>query len=282
LELNEEMSYQYCILKVSVNQDLDDALSIGLLLLAEDRYWFKYSQDRVKYLRPFLGNQHDSLIKILKIINRKIETIEGFQLDLYSDLNEFFSTEFMDQLHQQHIGMLRFSEPRPIVLTSVNKKLFDDLYNSIIGEDVKKRRRRKNPEKAIIERKLIKPLSNRVHTHITLDGKNIPELYFRYELEVIGKDDQIFMVKYLDFNQTPPTLDMKIMRLLFLSRLLSQVYRTKVRVFVIASEPPMAKHKQHELYDFIIRNETLEIKTPDECPLVATLFAEPEMRKFIQ
>ena len=276
------MSHHYSILKISINQDLNDTISVGLILLAEDRYWFKYSQDRLKYLKPFLGSQHESLIKILKIISRKIEAIEGFQLDLYSDLNEFFSEDFLKYLHHQHIGMVRFTSPEPIVLTSVNKKVFDGLFKSMIGEDAKKARRKRNPELAIIERKLIKPLSNRVHTHITLDGNKVPELYFRYELEACGKDDDIFIAKYLDFNQTPPTLDMKIMKLLFLTRLISQIYKTKVRVFVIASEPPRLKYKRHELYQFIVRNEALEVKTPDECPQVTALFAEAEMRKFLK
>ena len=125
------MSFRYSILKISTNQDLNDTISIGLILLAEDRYWFKYSHDRLKYLKPFLGAHYEALIKILKIITRKIETVEGFQLDLYSDLNQFFSDEFLQQLSHQHIGMLRFSNPEPIVLTSVNTKVFDDLFESV-------------------------------------------------------------------------------------------------------------------------------------------------------
>ncbi|NNF35646.1 MAG: hypothetical protein HKN68_16180 [Saprospiraceae bacterium] len=276
------MSYHYSILKISINQDLEDTISIGLLLLSKDRYWFKYSQDRLKYLKPFLGVHHAAIVKVLNIISRKINSIEGFQLDLYSPIDDYFNEEFLQHLSKQHIGMVRFSNPEPIVLTSVNQEVFDGVYKSLIGEEEKRKIRRKNPEKKIIERKLIKPLVGKVHTHIKLDGSSIPELYFRYDLEACGRNDHIFLVKYLDFNQTPPTLDMKIMRLLFLSRLMSQVFKTKTRVFVIASEPPIQNHKRHQLYKFVARNELLEIKTPDECPQVAALFAEAEMRKFIK
>lgn len=277
----KDMSYHYSILKISINQDLEDSISIGLLLLSRDRYWFKYSQDRLKYLKPFLGVHHAAVVKVLHIISRKINSIEGFQLDLYSHIDDYFNEEFLQHLSDQHIGMIRFSSPEPIVLTSVNQEVFDGVYRSLIGEEQKRIIRKKNPEKKIIERKLIKPLAGNVHTHIKLDGSKIPELYFRYELEACGRNDHIYLVKYLDFKQTPPTLDMKIMRLLFLSRLMSQRFRTKTRVFVIASEPPMQKHKRHQLYEFVARNELLEIKTPDECPQVATLFSEKEMRKFI-
>ena len=275
------MSFHYSILKVSVNQGMNDTISIGLLLLAKDRYWFKYSHDKLKYLKPFLGFQHESLIKILKIITRKIETIEGFQLDLYSNLNDFFSEEFLKQISDQHVGMLRFTPPEPIALTSINSKVFDGLFKSIIGEDSKKRKRRSNPEKNIIERKLIKPLANRVHTHIKLDGNHISDLYFKYDLEALGKNDQIYLVKYLDFSLTSPTLEMKIMRLLFLNRLLGQMQRMKTRIFAIASEPPIQQAKKHDLYEFIARHEDLELKTPDECPQVVQLFLQAEMRNFL-
>ncbi len=275
------MSFQYSILKVALNQDLDDTISIGLLLLAQDRYWFKYSQDRLKYIKPIIGPGHDALIKLLKIITRKINTVEGFQLDLYNDLNEFFSEDFLKQLSNQHKGMLRFSKPEPIVLTSINTKVFDGLFKSIIGEESRKKRRKTNPEKATVERKLIKPLIKKVHTHIKLDGNNISDLYFRYDLEAIGKNGDVYLAKYLDFSLTPPTLEMKIMRLLFLNRLIRQSYRTKTRVFAVATEPAMREPKKHKLYEFIARHEDLEVKAPDECPQIVGLFTQAEMRKFL-
>ena len=275
------MSQFYSILKISVNPKMDDTISIGLLMLAGDRYWFKFSREKLRYLRPFLGNNIQALEKTLNIITRKINSFEGFQLDLYSDLNTFFNESFLLELNDNQQGLIRFSTPKEILLTGVNAESFEGLFNSIIGKDETRRIVKRNREKEIIQQKLIKPLEGKVHTHFKLSANHLSDLYYRYELDAIGKAQSIYMAKHLDFAQTPSTLDMKIMRLLFINRLLTQVYRCKSRVFVIASEPPMVKKKRHQLYEFVARNEILEIRTPDECPQIVHFFLKEGMEEFI-
>jgi hypothetical protein len=275
------MNCYYSLLKISVNPNLDDEITVGMVLLTDQRYWYKYSEDILKQIKPLIPGNFNGLERTLKIINRKVDSLGNSQLDLYNAINPFFNESFLQTLAVQNTGLIRFSIPRPIVLTHVNNDIFDALFENILGPFKKKKIRRKNKDKVIITNQLIKPLADDVHTGITLRPNDIEGLYFNFPLECLGMNRTIGLVKYMDFRQTPQTLDMKVMHLLYINDLLKKIYKKKTQIYVLASEPLKPKTKAYRIFHFMNENDDIEIKDPEAASIVARMFLENGMKKFL-
>lgn len=273
------MNAYYSILKISPNPYLDDQLSLGLIIFSDSYVWFRYETELLRYLKPFLKNSFSGIEKMLKMMSRKIASLESHQLDLYNSIGPYFEKRLYENLALSQSGILRFSNPIPIAIPTTTEEGFNNIAIGILGDWRVEKTHLVNHEKNRIDQKLLIPLSDFIHTNVVLNSKHIQALYYRYPIDAIGMGENIYVIKYLNFKQTPQTLERKVMRLLYLLELMEKQYQKHIRTFIIGSIPPQRSRSKGYIYNLIISQPNLQFIQPEDVLQILKLLQSENVRK---
>jgi hypothetical protein len=222
-----------------------------------------------------LKDSFAGLEKAVKMMNRKIKSLESHQLDLYDEVGPFFETKLYEKLAINPSGILRFTEPIPIAIPTPTEEGFNNIAHAILGDWTIVKKEVINHERRKIDQVLLDPLSKFIDTNLTLHAQHIDELYYRYPIDAIGIGKTIYIVKYLNFKQTAQTLERKVMRLLFLVEAMQKQYKTSIKTFIIGTTPPQRSRSKTYIYNLIVNHAHLQfVQTEDILQILKFLQAE--------
>jgi hypothetical protein len=220
-----------------------------------------------------------ALEKILKMMGRKLKSIESKQLDLYQNVGHFFQNDLYNKLAIEQDGIIRFSNPQPIAIPTFTEEGFMGVFHSILGNWEPKKKGLINEEKEKVDQILLRPLTKSMHTHYRLGPRQIDRLYFTFPIDAVGKKKDIYLIKYLDKNHTNQTLERKVMRLFYLMDAMQKQYNTSILTYIISSKPSARSRAKKHIYQLLERRRNIQIVDPDDVLQILKFLKQKEVKK---
>ncbi|MEJ7830221.1 MAG: hypothetical protein WKF91_18575 [Segetibacter sp.] len=133
------MATQYSILSVLIRPEIQEKISIGLLLFDLDQVYFSYSAKKLNVSKDLLSPSSFKMLKdILKNIESKIETDnsgasekKAFKIFTKTVFDNTFSASYISYLSKYSNNIISFSNPKEIYL-GINGENFKALYRKYI------------------------------------------------------------------------------------------------------------------------------------------------------
>lgn len=268
------MNTYYSVIFASVNSIISERLSIGIVMVGDNRVWFRYSGKKLSLMRQFFTDEAFQLLKTsLKNIESTVnsfhsndETSNEYKLFNFSGENHHvFSLEYMRYLSRYCNSTLNFNEPVKIDIEA-SDNLFEHLYNEFVYVETEETKRISTIE--AVKTSLYPSIKQHVNWAQHIETGSIPGLILPVEIDFIGKNEKPVVGKITDFSQPNYNLDASLAHLFVLMKAL-ELSNKSGNYFVIGDEPDKQYAKQHKTWqevqnsrflDFVPYNETQRIK----------------------
>jgi hypothetical protein len=282
------MNSFYNIVKIARGQTSHDSIAIGLIAFSDDRYEILFSDRKIKIARTLLGDDSDlieffetQLINWIDSLNKSLGTSESLIFP-----EKTIGADYFDYLSRYSNNLIQFSKPF-LLGKKINSSDFKELFSLLIDNE-----NQIHPEKNVnyedfterIRTKLIEEVKDKVHVYAKLTEKEIPSLYFPFEMDCIGMNGVITAAKSIDFNLTEYSIDRNLSHYFQVSSLIVRSYgKAKVdnNLFLIADEPKAITSKEHQIWEKLKKQQQFVLINSEESGLVTSKINETKAHKFL-
>ncbi len=281
------MKFYYTILKMSPNTASGDTISIGLLAFDSSKAVISFSESRKLLAKKLVDPELvDFFCKQITLKVKQLNNEHKKNLETLFKNDFVFETSYIDYLSNYSSGLFQLSKSN-VFFNILNDINFNVLFETVIDK-VELKSANKNKSTAlnkIVEEKLINRVKDKVHTNIRLDNTKIPNLYFNYDLDCIGKNGVFVGAKTIDFSTKKGTLDSTISHYTSLIAFLSADYKKNIsenNFYLIAEEPNRANSPEYEIWDTIQQNPLFKVINPQQSDIVAEKIESSKATKFFK
>ena len=135
------MVTQYSILSVLIRPEIQEKISIGLLLFDTNDVYFSFSKNKLQVSKELLSNSSYKILKeILENIERKVETdnlklSEKKRFKIYKNRisDSTFSASYISYLSKYSNNVISFTNPKEIYL-EINNQNFSSLFRKYVDD----------------------------------------------------------------------------------------------------------------------------------------------------
>jgi hypothetical protein len=241
------MQSHFSILSVSIRPDIQEQVTIGLLLVGNDSVHFRFSKNKLSIVRELLSQQankylKDSLRQISVLVLKENEKFKG----LYSGqetINKSFSIGYLEYLSKYSNNLVTFSSPKVIELES-NTKLYESLFKKYVDEYAFIER--------VLEQRNFDNYRNNFFTKVQpyfnvekeISSHEVPGLILPVKVDLIGKNEKEVYAQAVDLERQNYHIQNDLAVLFMLHKALEQA-----KGFHISAEPDKKLFpSQHETW----------------------------------
>ncbi len=254
----------YSILYCSIRPNVNERVSIGLLVASESKVYFSYSQEKLLIIKPLLSSEAYNLIKTnLKSLTKIYsECMNDFIIDSFKG-HALFRDDYISYLSRYSNNLLTYSAPANIDI-QLSQIVFNKLFEKFVF-GIPSAQEKVKPVVEIVKRRLAKTISNHVAFDVELDKTRIPGLIVPAKVWFIGKNEVEVTGEVKDFNTQVHTLQQQLNAHLFLIEKLKDTPEGKHgKFFMIADEPSKQMKENHSLWESIRNANILDIVPTSE------------------
>ena len=280
----------YTLIKIAPNPMSGDSISIGLLVRDSNKFWIQFSDDKKSLAKKLLDKKSEVVDLIVKQFIQEIglanDEIKAEQIQLFN-LHNFMDSKKISHMSNYFNGIVRFSPPL-FLNDSLDQDKFEKLFKLLIDKNFSKEKDNSDTGKQAfqdrIESKLIKRVENKVHTNLYLTSKELPGLYYNFNIDCIGKNGSLIGAKSISFDKSYETIDKDLSHYLALIPLLKSKYpsTSNDEFYVIADEPTGVSSREHKLWVNLSQNPSILLLNSDESGKVADEIEEHQAKPFLQ
>lgn len=259
------MIAHYSILSFLVRPEIQEKVSVGLLMFDEQKVFFAYSPKKLKAAKHLLSAPSLQLLtKILHNIENKINGSEaiystryGFKVFHNCSIDRTFTHSYIDYMSRYSNNLLEYSKPKEVLL-SLKEENFNILFRKYVDISTE----------PIVERKNLKPfdaiktrfgdqISEHYATHVEITHDQVQNLIAPVRIDFSGRNEIDVYAHTIDMQATPTTITHHINSFVQLVATYKQ-NKVPMKDFVIAEEPAKEEQpKQHELWLQLRRSKLL-------------------------
>lgn len=257
------MNTYYSVIFASVNSIISERLSIGIVMVGDNRVWFRYSGKKLSLMHHFFTDEAFQLLKTsLKNIESTANSVHNKEeirnelklFDFSGENYHVFSLEYLRYLSRYCNSTLNFNEPVKIDLEA-SDELFGHLYNEFVFVETDGTKRVSTVE--MVKTNLYPSIKNHVNLDQRIETGTISGLIIPIELDFIGKNENPVVGKITDFNQSSFYLDASLANLFVLMKTLEAKDQSG-NYFVIGNEPDKQNTKQHKTWQEVRSSKFLD------------------------
>ncbi len=194
------MKSAYSILKYVNNPLSNEAIALGLIVIADKQVYFHLSNQKLELAKKLNSKNYKllefSLNQFKSFVKREAVDESIFLFKSEKQLNN----EYLNRLSNYNNGILQFSKPE-IIHSNVSPTTFQDYFKKFIGEEIHFEGKQKESDfKKVIEEKLYNPLRDKIDIDYILRKKQIDTLFFDFHFDGIGVNGSLYAAKAIDFN----------------------------------------------------------------------------------
>ncbi len=277
----------YSILSVTLRPEIDEKLSVGIILIGKEQVLFYSSNKKLKAIKSlvspsvFIGIKHS--IKLIEKgfktkLNKNNNPQHILELDLI-DKSEVFNYNYIDYLSRYNNNIITFSKPTEIDIDYSNE-LFLQLFQKFVDESAFIK-----PEKVINQIEQFKELffpkvSKYFNVEHELNLLKYPELLMPVKIDLLGRTEIEVLAQSIDMSKKLSSLKSSIGELLNVN-----IALPNSKKFIIASEPEKLLEVNHRIwnsvrnykeFDYIDIKEAEKIEEYAKTHGVVPLFDEAE------
>lgn len=229
------MQSHFSILSVSIRPDIQEQVTIGLLLVGNDSVHFRFSKNKLAIVRELLSQQankylKDTLRQISIAALKENEKLKGL-FSGQETISKSYSVGYLEYLSRYSNNLVTFSTPKIIELES-SKSLYETLFKKYIDEfafieKVSELRNFDNYRNNFFTK--VQPYFN---VEKEISSREVPGLILPVKVDLIGRNEKEVYAQAVDLERQNYHIQNDIAVLLMLHNALGMA-----KGFHISSEP---------------------------------------------
>lgn len=240
----------FSIIYLTLNANLNEKISIGLLMSNGERSIFKISNPKMNVLKGLVPQQNYNVLKsYFKNINSAImPTLNDYELNVKQNVSsKWLNESYFSYLNRYSNNLVSFSEPRTIEL-DLNEESFRRLFNKyIFNYDEEILNIKQEDILSKVKSKLYSKIEDRVNLNVQVSPKDFKELITPVDINFIGKNGVIVAGQTIDFDKSKYYLESDLTRYISFTKAVdySRPNNKKGQYFLVGKEPNKKENLQN-------------------------------------
>lgn len=242
------MATFYSILTAVIRPEIQERISVGLLLVGNEGVHFNYSTNKMAAVRTILHENDYKLFKdyVQMVVSKVTEMTESNGQLSFDKRDALLNQDYINYLSRYNNNLLSFTAPKNIDV-SATTDVFTKLYAKFI-DDIDQPK--PVAQKHTFELFRIKNETS-LKTHYTM-GKEIyieelPDLIAPVKIDLIGMNEVPVYAQSIDMDRRVYHIENDIAKLLFLRNAFDAKFKKRTE-FIVTSEPQKSQLKQHAIW----------------------------------
>ncbi len=252
------MKSHYSILSAVVRPEIQEKISIGLLLVSEGELFFSISKHKLSAVKSLIDH---SLYRFLNETIRQIESSVSLEnsdkksLFQNSEPSMPFSLGYLSYMNRYSNNLINFSAPVEIELPA-NAELFNFLFKKYIDSTGYVEKKTKSVER--VKEEFYPDVKNYYNIEKDITPIDLPKLPMSVNIDFIGKNEIPVFGQIIDFERPVYNIRQDVAELDFLMHAYEE---GKFCSFLICNEPDSAAYpRSHEAWaDLRKWNKTINV-----------------------
>jgi len=240
------MKSHYSILSAVVRPEIQEKISIGLLLVTTSDVYFQFSKTKLSAVRTLLDSSlYKYLNETIKQIETTVSTEQSTKETLFaaSNKNRQFSQSYLAYMSNYSNNLINFSAPVEIDLEG-NENLFNLLFNKYVDSTALVQKKTKSVER--IKEEFYPQVKEYYFTNKEVTTKDIPTLPMSVNVDIIGKNELPVFGQIIDFERPIYNIRQDVAVLDFL---MDAYEKVGSKNFMVGNEPNKIIYpKSHEAW----------------------------------
>lgn len=263
----------FSIIYLPLNSNLQEKISVGLVMSNGEQSIFKVSNPKMHIIKGLISSNKFSILKnyFNNIINEIEPKIDEFKLNIKSDIsNNWLNESYFGYLNRYSNNLVIYSEPRKID-TDVTLENFKFLFNKYVFEYDEEVNVIKDEDiLSKVRTNLFTKIEDRVNLNVTVSSNDFEELLTPVDVNFIGKNGVIVAGQTIDFVKRLYNLENDLTRYISFTKAVDYSCGNKGKYFLVGQEPNKienpSNHKtwkhvrESHLVEYIDLSETEKIK----------------------
>jgi len=245
------MRAYYSILSVYTKPEIDERLSIGMIMHSSEKIFFHYSKQKLAVIQRLLSKEaYKAAINYLKTVGRTIaaggnpDNSGELDLSIETRYDRILNENYLEYLSRYNNNLVTFSKPQ-IIDYKINQTNFESIFRILVDEfafDVEEK-----PIKTIERFK--EQYFPRLRSFFNIGYKIGPPQYERLltpvKVDLMGRNEREVFGQSIDFEKIQ-LVEFSIGSLLQLSKAVPNA-----KQFIIGYEPRRELKENHQIWNHI-------------------------------
>lgn len=263
----------FSIIYLPLNSNLQEKISIGLVMSNGEQSIFKVSNPKLHIIKGLISSNKFSILKnyFSNIANEIEPKIDEFNFNIKSDSsNNWLNESYLDYLNRYSNNLVIYSEPREIE-TNVTLERFKLLFNKYVFEYDEEISVVKHEDiLSKVRTNLFTKIEDRVNLNVTVSSNDFNELLTPVDVNFIGKNGVIVAGQTIDFAKRLYNLENDLTRYISFTKAVDYSCVNKGKYFLVGQEPNKIENpsnhrtwqhvRESHLVEYVDLSETEKIK----------------------
>jgi len=249
----------YSILSVNIRPEINERLSIGLLMICGEKVLFRHSTSKLSVIQKLISKDvYKATQNYLKLVETSVSSNEAissnkneFHFKIESKYDRLFSEKYIEYLSRYNNNLISFSKPNFVDLEA-NEQIFRLLFNKFIDIE-------EASDQVVIRR--IDRFKKQYYPYVKsffnieqeINSTQYSGLFTPVKIDLMGKNDIEVFGQSIDFEKKVYSIECNIGNLLQLNRALPNA-----KQFVIGYEPDKTMEINHRIWNNIRQSSEFE------------------------
>jgi hypothetical protein len=274
------MKSHYTIISAVVRPEIQEKISIGLLLVSATGLHFSCSKNKLTVVRSLIDK---SLYRFLNDTIRQIdlaieaEIANKGTIFTSSDHPVQFSEGYLSYMNRYSNNLISFSSPVQIEMEA-DQKLFDFLFSKYIDATEAAPKRTKSVE--VIKSEFLPKVNTHFNIERELTRNDIPDLLMSVNVDMIGKNEVPVFSQIIDFERNINFIQQDVAVLEFLCNAFE---KQKPKSFLVGNEPDKSAYpKSHAAWNDMRNYSKFDFVEMEEIERVKVYAEEHEVQPLLK
>lgn len=276
----------YTILYAILNPVIQEQISIGLMLIGNEKVRFNYSGEKLRHIKKFYPVPAYQLLKdSLRNIQNTVDQTDKKENDTLNLKVEglkdrIFTQEYIDYLSRYNKNLLSFSKPKQIDIEA-SEYHFNQLFEKFIFKLSKETTNQEARISDVLKLQLYPKIEKRVNLDQELSKKEIDTLWMPVTVNFIGQNDHAVIGKAIDFQKRNYTIEAELGHLAALIKAFDDKKRY-AKYYIVGDEPDRKLEKQHILWKDIAETKYMDLVPSNDIDRIAEYIEENKVQPFFK
>ncbi len=246
----------YSILSINIKPEINERLSIGMIMIYGDKVFFQYSKNKLSVIQRLISNEtYRAALDYLRLIEKSVssklildKSVNELNIKSENKYNRIFSEQYLQYLSKYNNNLISFTNTNYLDIDgseNIFKKLFVKLIDEAAFEKIEKKLRRIDNFK--------KEYYPEVRTYFNIERKidstNFSGLLTPVKIDLMGKNNIEVFAQSIDFEKDIRSIEFNVGNLLQINKAIPTA-----KQFVLGFEPGKQDKILHRVWNNIRKN----------------------------
>lgn len=250
----------YSILSLNIKPEINERLSLGMIMISGEKVHFHYSKTKLTILQRLVSKDvSTAALNYLKMIERSVasnvrlnKSLDEMDIQLDNKYKHIFNDKYIQYLSRYNNNLITFTNTNYLDIEGT-KEIFQTLFSKLVDDSAFEEPEEKNKIIGCFKKEYFPRVKSYFSIEKKIDSTLYPLLLTPVKMDLMGKNKIEVFAQTFDFEKELRSIEYNVGNLLQIIRAIPMA-----KQFVIGYEPSKQNKINHRVWNNIRKSSDFD------------------------